>query len=43
MEHVVSGIGCSSRLPGYVETFGFNGVHGRALSSGDGSQGRAAR
>jgi 2-oxoglutarate ferredoxin oxidoreductase subunit beta len=29
---VVSGIGCSSRLPGYVETFGFNGVHGRALT-----------
>src|SRR5262249_56544722 len=28
---VVSGIGCSSRLPGYVSTFGFNGVHGRAL------------
>jgi 2-oxoglutarate ferredoxin oxidoreductase subunit beta len=29
---VLSGIGCSSRLPGYVETFGFNGVHGRALT-----------
>jgi len=29
---VVSGIGCSSRLPGYVQTFGFNGVHGRALT-----------
>jgi 2-oxoglutarate/2-oxoacid ferredoxin oxidoreductase subunit beta len=28
---VVSGIGCSSRLPGYVSTYGFNGVHGRAL------------
>jgi len=28
---VVSGIGCSSRLPGYVETYGFNTVHGRAL------------
>jgi 2-oxoglutarate/2-oxoacid ferredoxin oxidoreductase subunit beta len=28
---VVSGIGCSSRLPGYVETYGFNSVHGRAL------------
>ena len=28
---VVSGIGCSSRLPGYVSTFGFNGLHGRAL------------
>ena len=29
---VLSGIGCSSRLPGYVSTFGFNGVHGRALT-----------
>jgi 2-oxoglutarate ferredoxin oxidoreductase subunit beta len=29
---VVSGIGCSSRLPGYVDTYGFNGVHGRALT-----------
>jgi 2-oxoglutarate ferredoxin oxidoreductase subunit beta len=29
---VVSGIGCSSRLPGYVDTYGFNSVHGRALT-----------
>ena len=28
----VAGIGCSSRLPGYVKTYGFNGVHGRALT-----------
>ncbi len=28
---LVSGIGCSSRLPGYVETYGINGLHGRAL------------
>lgn len=28
---VVSGIGCSSRLPGYVSTFGINSLHGRAL------------
>lgn len=28
---VISGIGCSSRLPGYVNTYGFNTVHGRAL------------
>jgi 2-oxoglutarate ferredoxin oxidoreductase subunit beta len=27
---VVSGIGCSSRLPYYVNTFGFHGIHGRA-------------
>ena len=33
---VISGIGCSSRLPGYVETFGFNGVHGRALTLASG-------
>ena len=29
---ILSGIGCSSRLPGYVHTYGFNGVHGRALT-----------
>ncbi len=28
---IVSGIGCSSRLPGYVKTYGFNSIHGRAL------------
>ncbi len=28
---IVSGIGCSSRLPGYVDTFGFNTLHGRAI------------
>ena len=28
---VVSGIGCSGRLPGYLKTYGFHGVHGRAL------------
>lgn len=26
----VSGIGCSSRFPYYLETFGFHGIHGRA-------------
>ncbi|MCK6455137.1 MAG: 2-oxoacid:ferredoxin oxidoreductase subunit beta [Phycisphaerae bacterium] len=26
----VSGIGCSSRFPYYVETYGFHGIHGRA-------------
>ncbi|NOZ79194.1 MAG: 2-oxoacid:ferredoxin oxidoreductase subunit beta [Acidobacteria bacterium] len=29
---VLSGIGCSSRLPGYVATYGFNSVHGRGLT-----------
>jgi 2-oxoglutarate/2-oxoacid ferredoxin oxidoreductase subunit beta len=28
---VVSGIGCSSRLPGYLKTYGFHGAHGRAV------------
>jgi len=28
---VVSGIGCSSRLPAYLDTYGFHGLHGRAL------------
>jgi len=27
----VSGIGCSSRFPYYVNTYGFHGIHGRAL------------
>ena len=27
----VSGIGCSSRLPHYLTTYGFHGIHGRAL------------
>jgi 2-oxoglutarate/2-oxoacid ferredoxin oxidoreductase subunit beta len=26
----ISGIGCSSRLPYYMETFGFHSIHGRA-------------
>ena len=28
---VISGIGCSSRLPAYTECYGFHGIHGRAL------------
>jgi 2-oxoglutarate ferredoxin oxidoreductase subunit beta len=28
---VVSGIGCSSRLPGFVSTYGFHTLHGRPL------------
>ncbi len=27
----ISGIGCSSRIPGYTTTYGFNTVHGRSL------------
>jgi len=29
---LVSGIGCSSRLPAYTSVYGFHGVHGRALA-----------
>jgi 2-oxoglutarate ferredoxin oxidoreductase subunit beta len=29
---LISGIGCSSRLPAYVDGYGFHGVHGRALA-----------
>ncbi len=28
---VVSGIGCSSRMPGFIRAYGFHGAHGRAL------------
>lgn len=28
---VVSGIGCSGRISGYINSYGFHGVHGRAL------------
>jgi len=33
---VVSGIGCSSRLPAYIDSYGFHGVHGRALAAASG-------
>lgn len=29
---IMSGIGCSSRLPAYLNCYGFHGVHGRALA-----------
>ena len=35
---LISGIGCSSRLPGYVETYGFNSLHGRALPIATGAK-----
>src|SRR5689334_23716821 len=28
----ISGIGCSSNLPGYIETYGMHTLHGRALA-----------
>jgi 2-oxoglutarate ferredoxin oxidoreductase subunit beta len=33
---VVSGIGCSSRIPAYTNCYGFHGVHGRALALASG-------
>jgi 2-oxoglutarate ferredoxin oxidoreductase subunit beta len=32
----VSGIGCSSRFPHYMRTYGFHGIHGRALPLAEG-------
>jgi 2-oxoglutarate ferredoxin oxidoreductase subunit beta len=28
---VISGIGCSSRFPGFVDAYGYHGLHGRSL------------
>jgi 2-oxoglutarate ferredoxin oxidoreductase subunit beta len=33
---IVSGIGCSSRIPAYTNCYGFHGVHGRALAAATG-------
>ena len=33
---VASGIGCSSRFPYYVSTYGFHGIHGRAAAIASG-------
>ncbi len=32
----ISGIGCSSRFPHYMRTYGFHGIHGRALPLAEG-------
>jgi 2-oxoglutarate ferredoxin oxidoreductase subunit beta len=40
---LVSGIGCSSRLPGYVDTYGLNSLHGRALPIATGAKLAAPR
>jgi 2-oxoglutarate/2-oxoacid ferredoxin oxidoreductase subunit beta len=37
---VVSGIGCSSRFPHYMKTYGFHGLHGRALPLAEGVRAR---
>ncbi len=33
---IVSGIGCSGRFPYFCNTYGFHGVHGRALPTAAG-------
>ena len=33
---IVSGIGCSSRIPAYTNCYGFHGVHGRSLALASG-------
>ncbi len=35
---VISGIGCSSRFPYYVNTYGFHSIHGRALPIATGTK-----
>ena len=35
---VISGIGCSSRLPYYVNTYGFHTIHGRAAAIATGAK-----
>lgn len=35
---VISGIGCSSNLPGYIGTYGMHTLHGRALAVATGAQ-----
>ncbi|HLA39121.1 MAG TPA: thiamine pyrophosphate-dependent enzyme, partial [Candidatus Glassbacteria bacterium] len=35
---IFSGIGCSSRIPGYLKSYGFNSVHGRVLPIATGAK-----
>ena len=35
---VISGIGCSSNLPGYINTYGMHTLHGRSLAVATGAQ-----
>ena len=37
---VISGIGCSSRLPYYMNTYGFHTIHGRAAAVATGRRRR---
>ena len=35
---IVSGIGCSSRMPAYIDTYGLNSIHGRAVAIAQGAK-----
>jgi len=35
---IVSGIGCASRIPAYVDTYGLNSIHGRAVVIAQGAK-----
>ena len=35
---IVSGIGCSSRMPAYIETYGLNSIHGRGIVIAQGAK-----
>ncbi|MFO8101300.1 MAG: thiamine pyrophosphate-dependent enzyme [Dehalococcoidia bacterium] len=35
---IVSGIGCSSRIPAYIDTYGLNSIHGRAVPIAQGAK-----
>ena len=35
---IVSGIGCSSRMPAYIDTYGINSLHGRAVVIAQGAK-----
>lgn len=35
---IISGIGCSSRMPAYIDTYGLNGIHGRAIAIAQGAK-----
>lgn len=35
---IISGIGCSSRIPAYVDTYGLNSLHGRAVIIAQGAK-----
>jgi 2-oxoglutarate ferredoxin oxidoreductase subunit beta len=35
---MVSGIGCSSRMPAYIDTYGINSIHGRAIVIAQGAK-----